>query len=540
MTGSPENIFKEYEAARHFKASIGRHGLFEQGRINERFFVGDQWHGAAVGNERPLVRHNIIKRIGDYKIAQLTGTSLSVKYCAEGFSETLDSKKAVEQELAALARSKNSIYAPLKSDNEVSLLLCALNSYRQTTAARVKLGAIIDTALRDAFIRGTGVIYTYFDPDIKTGLYADKPFGKQILGDIVCECIKIDDVYFGDPATGSVQKQPYIILTEEKSAKALLAEALRFGAPKSAAESLSQKGEEKLTVYTKLYKQKCDNGEVKVFAVRTTKDTVIRPAFCMGISLYPISIFVWEKRDGCIYGDSEITYIIPNQIAINRMITASCWSSMSAGMPLMVVNGDLVSGDITNDPGQIIKVYGAAEEIDSAVKFVNPPNFSDGYNQSVNNLIYNTLTQCGANEAALGDLEATNTSAIIELRAAATGYLTPLKNRFYDFVSDIAVVWAEFFFSMYGRRSLKVTDKNGVWYFPFDAARYKDLVLSVTAQASEGVSRGEKEGLSALAKLLELGAITPAQYLKRLPIGTLPDRDELVEELLREENNERI
>ncbi len=540
MNLSPESIFNEYEAARRYKASIGRHGLFEQGRINERFYVGDQWHGAAVGNERPLVRHNVIKRIGDYKISQLTGASVSVKYCAEGFSETLDNKKAIEQEMAAIAKAKNSIYAPLKSDNEVALLISALNSYSQTTADRVKLGAVLDMALRDAFIRGTGVVYTYFDPDIKTGLYADKPFGKQILGDIVCECIKIDDVYFGDPAISSVQKQPYIILTEEKSAKALLAEALRFGAPKSTAESLNQKANEKLTVYTKLFKQTKDNGETRVFAIRTTKDMVIRPEFCMGVSLYPISIFAWERRDGCIYGDSEITYIIPNQIAINRMITASCWSSMSAGMPLMVVNGDLVNGDITNDPGQIIKVYGAAEEIDSAVKFVNPPNFSEGYNQSVNNLIYNTLTQCGANEAALGDLEARNTSAIIELREAAAGYLIPLKNRFFDFVSDIATVWAEFFFAMYGKRCLKVTDKNGVWYFPFDAARYKDLVLSVTAQAGEGIKGSEKEALSSLAKLLEKGAITPAQYIKRLPHGFIPDAEELVEELLREENNERI
>lgn len=540
MTGSPENIFKEYEAARRFKAAIGKHGLFEQGRINERFFVGDQWHGAQCGNERPLVRHNVIKRIGDFKISQLTGSAVSVKYSAEGFSETLDNKKDIEQELAAIAKSRSCIYAPLKSDNEVALLISALNSYRRTTEGRVKLGAVIDAALRDAFIRGTGVVYTYFDPEIKTGLYADKPFGKQILGDIVCESIKIDDLYFGDPSVCDLQKQPYIILTEEKSAGQLLAEAQRFDAPKSTVDTLNKKGEEKLTVFTKLYKQKLQNGETKVFAVRTTKDAVIRPEFCMGISLYPISIFAWERRDGCIYGDSEITYIIPNQIAINRMITASCWSSMSAGMPLMVVNGDLVNGEITNDPGQIIKVYGAAEEIDTAVKFVSPPSFSEGYNQSVNNLIMNTLTQCGANEAALGDLEARNTSAIIELRDAAAGYLVPLKNRFYDFVADIAVVWAEFFFSMYGKRCLKVTDKNGVWYFPFDASRYKDLVLSVTAQAGEGITKGEREGLEALSKLLEMGAITPAQYVKRLPAGTINDADELVEELIKGEPNERI
>lgn len=540
MNISPEKVFLEYEEARKFKSSIGRHGLFEQNRINERFFVGDQWHGAAVGNERPLVRHNVIKRIGDYKISQLMGSPVSVKYCAEGFSQTLSKSKEIEGELGLLSKSENCIFAPLKSENEVALMVSALNSYRQTTAARVKLNSIIDLALKDAFIRGTGVVYTYFDPDIKTGLFADKIGGRQILGDIVSQRIKIEDVYFGDPAVQDLQKQPYIILSEEKSSKALAEEAERYGAPKSMVERLRTAGDSKQTVLTKLFKERDEKGEVKVFALRVTQNTVIRNAFSIGVSLYPISIFVWESRDGCIYGDSEITYIIPNQIAINRMITASTWSAISAGMPLMVVNGDLVGGEITNDPGQIIKVYGSAEEIDSAVNFVSPPDFSSGYNQAVNNLIYNTLTQCGANEAALGDLEATNTSAIIELREAAAGYLIPLKNRFYDFCCDIASVWAEFFFAMYGKRCLKISDKNGVWYFPFDAARYKNLVLSVSATAKEAITRGERENMAALSELLSQGAITPAQYIKRLPSGLIDEAEDLIEELKGAEKYERI
>lgn len=540
MNISPEKIFKEYEEARKFKSSIGRHGLFEQNRINERFFIGDQWHGAAVGNERPLVRHNVVKRIGDYKISQLIGTPVSVKYCAEGFSQSLLKTKQIESELEKLSQSENCIYAPLKSENEVALMVSALNSYRQTTAARVKLGSVIDAALKDAYIRGTGVVYTYFDPDIKTGLFADKVGGTQILGDIVCQRIKIEDVYFADPAILNLQKQPYIILTEEKSGKELAEEAERFGAQKQTIERLRAAGDEKKTVFTKLFKEKDEQGETKVFALRTTENATVRNVFCTGVSLYPISIFVWEGREGCIYGESEITYIIPNQIAINRMITAATWSALSSGMPLMVVNGDLVSGEITNDPGQIIKVYGAAEEINSAVSFVSPPDYSAGYNEAVNNLIYNTLTQCGANEAALGDLEATNTSAIIELREASAGYLIPLRNRFYDFCCDIATVWAEFFFSMYGKRSLKITDKNGVWYFPFDAARYKNLVLSVSATAKEAITRGERENMAALSELLSSGAITPAQYIKRLPAGLIDDAEDLIEELKGAEKYERI
>jgi hypothetical protein len=66
----PDGIWEEYEAGTKFKSGLGKRGLYEQGRINKRFFIGDQWHGARCGNDRPLVRHNLIKRIGEYKMAR--------------------------------------------------------------------------------------------------------------------------------------------------------------------------------------------------------------------------------------------------------------------------------------------------------------------------------------------------------------------------------------------------------------------------------------------------------------------------------------
>ena len=71
MDYSPNEIFEQYKKGTEFKASIGSKGIYEQSRLNERFYVGDQWHGAKCGNDRPLVRHNVIKRIGDYKISQI-------------------------------------------------------------------------------------------------------------------------------------------------------------------------------------------------------------------------------------------------------------------------------------------------------------------------------------------------------------------------------------------------------------------------------------------------------------------------------------
>ena len=530
MNNSPEKIFEDYRQGINYKKSLGKLGLYEQNRINERFYAGDQWNGAECGNERPLVRHNIIKRIGNFKMSNLAATNISVNYSAEGSKDILCDKEKTKAEKSKLAKSSSTIYSPLSCENEMGLVVSALNSYREVTATRVGLDKKLDKALRDAFITGSGVIYTYFDPYLKTGLYADKIGGTPILGDIVSENISIDNIYFSDPECLDIQKQGYIILSERKKISDIIAEGKRAGIGNIELGRIKDEGDGKATLLTKLFKRSIENGQTSIFCTKVCENVTIRPAFDIGIRIYPIALFNWEQRNH-IYGDSEATYLIPNQIAINRMITASVWATMSAGMPLMLVNGDLINTEISNDPGQIIKVYGDAEEIKSAVSYVEPPSFTEAYQTTLRQLIDNTLAQSGATEAALGDIDANNTSAIIELREAATMQLTTLKHNFYHFVEEIALVWAEFFVNHYGKRCLKVSDENGIWYFPFDSKRYRDVLFSVSVTAREKLGRGEAETVDVLNRLLDKNAITPTQYLKRLPKGIMPDAEILAEEL---------
>lgn len=523
--------------ARNFKASMGSRGLYEQTAINERFFAGDQWYGAACPSDKPLVRHNLIKRIGDFKMSHLTSSKISVKYSAEGVANTTLHNAEIEKERKVLSLRDSSLFTPINSKNEIRLAVSALNSYRNTVAKRVRLTDLLDTALRNAYISGSGFIYTYFDPTVRTGLYADKVGGQPIMGDIACEVIRAENVYFGDPTCTNLQNQPYIILAERKPLSEIYFEA---AANKIAnlPEITDAEANEKHTLLTKLYKRKMSDG-VHIFAVKVTEKFMVREDWDIGVSLYPLSQFTWEPRDNNIYGDSEVTYLIPNQIAVNRMITASVWSAMTTGMPLMLVNGELVPEEITNDPGQIIRVWGSAEEIDSAIRYINPPDFSSGYNESVETLISNTLSQSGATEAALGDTDAHNTSAIIELNALSVQPLALLKNRYYRFIEDISIIWAEFFVRMYGKRCLKISDENGIWYFPFDSKRYRSLLFSVSVEPKESVGNNERESVALLSNLFEKGAITAAQFIKRLPRGILPDAEELIEQM-EVKNNESL
>lgn len=235
----------------------------------------------------------------------------------------------------------------------------------------------------------------------------------------------------------------------------------------------------KATVLTKFWKEWDKDGNCRILACSAVRGAVIRGKWDTKLRLYPFAAFRWERRRNCAYGESEVTYLIPNQIAINRTLTANVWAVMMLGMPLTVVNTDVVQQRLTNDPGQILEVSGTAEELAGAVRYVNPPNFSPAFDNNIASLISNTLTQSGANDAALGDIRPDNTSAIVAVREAATMPMQTVQNRFYSFVEDIARIWADMWVTFYGKRSLKIEDENGVWYLPFDGEKLKDLLIAV-------------------------------------------------------------
>lgn len=543
---APAQVFEEYERGIRFKNGLGAHGMFEQNRINERFYSGDQWYGARCGNDRPLVRYNVIQRIGKYKLAMVSANPVAVSYSADGIPNTL----ALRDRVLALKKqyAQGELTESLPPEEEVNLVMSALSDYFAVTAERVKLEDLKSQVLLNAYKAGDGVLFTYWDDGVKTGLYADEQRRVPITGDIACEVLDIENVYFGDPNREELQSQPYILIAQRRRVAELRREARRCGLGETAVQAIKADTDyghtagqfgsqeppesEKAVVITKLWKEWDETGTTyTVKAVRVTRDAVVRPTWDLGVRLYPLARFSWETRRGSAYGESEITWLIPNQIAINRMITASVWAGMMTGMPIMVVNGDVVTQPITNDPGQILRVFGSAEDVNGAVRYVNPPAFTAGFEHNIADLIENTLQQAGANDAALGNLRPDNASAIIAVREAATMPMQLVQNRFYSFCEDVARIWAEFWVMKYGRRSLKVEDENGVWYLPFDGSRFRDLMISVKVDVGASSLWSETQSVSTLDNLFEHGVINVRQYLSRLPKGTVPNLNGLLREL---------
>ena len=549
---APARVTDEYRQAVHYKSGLGVRGLYEQNRINERFMVGDQWHGARCGTDRPLVRHNIIKRIGDYKMAMVGNDPLSVNYSADGVPNTLELKEQVHRHREVLAHAglwEQASAEDLSHEEEVNLVMSALSDYFRVTAERVGLEDLKEQVLRDAYVTGTGVLYTYWDERVRTGLYADESRTAPIGGDIACEVVDIEDVYFGDPAITDLQKQPYIILAQRKSVAEIRRLMRAYRRPAADIQQIKpdgernyqsgdygfveQEGSDRTLLLTKLYKEWDEEGRTyTVKAVMVCGDVTVRPVWDIGIRLYPLAAFRWERRKHCAYGESEVTYLVPNQIAINRMITASVWAVMMMGMPIMVVNGDIIRQPVTNEPGQILKVQGSATDVQGAIRYLNPPAFSPAFDTNIASLINNTLTQSGANASALGDVDPDNTSAIIAVREAATLPLQTVRNRFYGFVEEMARIWAEFWVTQYGRRSLKIEETDGtVWYLPFDGRRYRDLLINARVDVGASTLWSEVQSVHTLDNLFDRQIIDVFQYLERLPKGTVPNLNGLLREL---------
>ncbi len=516
-------IFEEFSVGNQFKSALGSRGLFEQNKINERFFIGDQWYGANCGSDRPLVRHNVIKRIGDYKMSQILNAKLDMKFSAEGIPYSDDITENFSGKL---------------THSEIGFVMTNLSNYFKVSGERVNLESLSSLIVRNAYISGTSLLYTYWDSEVPSGTYADDRKTVKIKGDICCELLKIEDVVFGDPYCINLQNQPYIIISASKPLSEVLREARLYGASLSTLKLIEESAQNgKVTLLTKLYKAYDASGNAEIMCTKVTRNTVIREEFSTGLRLYPIAEFKWENKNSCAYGESEITYLIPNQIAINRLITANVWGALSTGLPIMLVNGDTVSEKITNDPGQIIKIYGSNEDVAGAVKYVTPPNCIRDFDDTINTLINNTLTQSGANEVALGDSRADNATALMTMRNAAIMPLQIVKNRYYGFLEQLARIWADFWVTHYGKRPIKITKNGKTTYIPFDGDRYKELVINATVDVSHDATYTDKEQLDILLTLFDKGIISKAELLSRIPKGMVPNLESISKE---EDGNDRI
>ena len=392
---------------------------------NYRFYNGNQWEGAKLGDVEP-VQKNFIKPIVKYKLAVIHDNLYAINYSSQNY-ENKSFRKNAER------------YCDL------------LNGYAARIWEQDKLDFKGRKVTKDSAINDEGIIYVNFDQEKM------KP---------VNEVVKKLDIYYGDENEEDIQAQPYILIRKRMS----VAKAQEFALSEGVSEenltliigdnnSFDESGEaakievdDKVTVIYKFYKE---NGTVR-YSVATRYLDIVEDVD-IGISLYPIAHFNWEEREGSARGEGEVRYLIPNQIEVNRTEVRRVLTCMYQAFPHTIVDESKVSNpNALNVVGATIKTKGATvDDVHKIIGTLPPAQMSPDVVKLQEDLINVTRDLAGAGDTATGqvDPESASGRAILAVQQASQAPMTEQKESYKNFIEDLARIWLEY---------LIVYSENGV------------------------------------------------------------------------------
>ena len=494
------NDWELYEKGVDFKTRIN---LYKEVEDNNRFFQGDQWHGVK-SEGLPTPVFNIIKPVIRYKVSAIMQNNLKIKYAFENYNEK-DSDKMV-QVCELLTQKAQQLWEQLKMDfhNE--------------------------EMLKDGAISGDGVAYFYYDD-------------KQ--GKINLELIDNTNIYPSNPNYANIQQQDYIIIAFRRTVDSVREEALSNGVKKELTDmivsdddtmhtagaigKIEQEDSNMCTVLLKLWK---DNKTNTIHFTKSSRDIVICDDKDTGCELYPIAMLNWESRKNCFHGASDVTGLIPNQLYINKIAAMVMLSTMYTAFPKMVYDENLVDNP-SNQIGVAIGVNGADKPINSIIDYITPSSVSNDAFGMFERTIALTKELMGANDGALGAINPENASgkAIQAVMEQAAQPLESVKRRFYNYVEDVALIWADIIRAYCSKELLSV--KQGDKVSSIDANILKKILLSVKVEVGPSTKWSELATIESLDQMLNNNHITFEMYLELLPKNCGIPKERILE-LIRE------
>jgi len=342
------------------------------------------------------------------------------------------------------------------------------------------LNAKIKELTRDAAVCGDGCFYVYYD------------------NGLMVETVDNTRIFFGDTSTPDVQRQPYIIISKRELVDSLYSRTKNR-------DAVLDEGDGKQTVLIKLYRK---NG--RIYATECTKRGVIRPEWCLNLTLYPIVWFNWEKVRGSYHGQAMVSGLMPNQIFINKLYAMAMISLMTTAYPKILYDKTRIDR-WDNRVGSAIGVVGG--DMEGVAKVMSPATISPQLMTFIDSAISYTREFMGASSTALGAVEPTNTSAIVALQKASAVPLELNRVNLYRAIEDLGRILIDFMKNVVKSRVVdgKILSFSSV---------SEDIVLDVgtTHVWSEAAS------VQTLDRLLERDRITLSEYLERLPEGYITNK----------------
>ncbi len=487
---------RDYNYALDLYATVNR---------NERFYRGNQWEDVDSGG-LPKPVFNVFKRVIGYYVSNVMQNKTSIRF---NYASPFGNKTGISKEDA------------------ISVTDC-LNKIIEAKANKLKLNSLLSDALTDAALSGDAVAYTYWDPSVKTG----QPF----KGDFKTVLVDNTNVFFGNPNSKNVQAQPYILISARENISSLIKAAKENGVSEADIKKICadddtafQSGDlaavenegTKCTTLIKLWKD--DNG--KVCYRKSVKNAVICPTTETPLTMYPVCFMNWTPVKNSWHGESVAKELIENQVFINKGFAMAMKHMMDTAFSKVVYDSTIID-KWTNRVGEAIAVNGS---VDNVAKVLPAGQMQSGMLEVLSLAISHTKEFMGATDTALGDVDPTNTSAIIALQQASSLPLENIRRSLYAFAESIGLIWLDFVFAYYDDLRLVETGEDG--YSSVPLSRYKLCLFDCHVEAGASGYWSEIAAINTLNSLLQNGNISIKQYLERIPETLIPKKAELLEEV---------
>lgn len=502
---NPDAIWKKHCAAVDFNIGIN---LYDNVQVNENFYIGKQWEGVK-SNGLPTPVFNFLKRVTLFSVSSVSTDNL--KLHASPLNSTGDNGSG---ELEIITDILNSQFAQLFEFN--------------------RIGTLIREFARNSAVDGDGATYTYWDEMAETG--------QKSKGAIKTEILMNTQVEVANPNSRDLQGQNYIIISRRmlvqdarKRAKknGITEEEIALILPddKTAGDTnLDALGGDKVTVLLYLWR---DEETGTVHAYESTQKATVRPAWNLGVKLYPVTWMCWDYVQDCYHGQALISGLVPNQIFVNRLFAMSMISMTTTAYPKIIYDKTRIR-HWDNRVGAAIPVTGG--DITNAAKIMDPASISPQISQFIDLAIQYTQKFLGASDVALGDTRPDNTSAIIALQRASSVPMELTKQNLLQSVEDLGRIYLDFMQEYYGTRMVEIHNPmGGVDLVPFDFGNLKKIPMSINLDVGASSYWSEIANQQTLDNLLINRMIPVTEYLKRLPSGTITDREALIDALEREQ-----
>lgn len=406
-------IWGLYEKGRNYHRRVG---IYTDTDKNYRFYNGNQWEGAKLGDVEP-VQKNFIKPIVKYKVSVIHDNLYAVHYSSQNYENRAFQKEAER-------------YCDL------------LNGYIRRLWEKDKMDFKGRRVTKDAAINDEGIIYVNFDRENMMPVH---------------EIIKKNDIYYGNENDDDIQAQPYILIRKRMPVVNAVEFALSEGMSEDKVafiigdndnfeESGDAAKDELDNMVTVIYKMYKDNGTVHYSIatrwVEITKDVDT------GLSLYPVAHFVWEEKEGSARGEGEVRYLIPNQIEVNRTEVRRVLTVKYQAYPQKVVDVSKISNpQALNTVGGTIRTNGQpVDDVHKIVGTIPPAQMSPDVKQLQEDLIMVTRELAGAGDTATGQVnpESASGRAILAVQQASQAPMTEQKESYKNFIEDIAKIDLEY------------------------------------------------------------------------------------------------